>query len=75
MSIATVRKQRGMPFLKIGMKIYNKHSKRFGVITSTNLSGNINIRLDGDNFSSNHHPRWQLKYFDKDDNVIAEYGD
>lgn len=68
-----VRVNRGLSFVKIGMKVENTYLKKFGVIKSGNSSGNLNILFDGDKKPSNCHPTWAMKYYDKDDNVIAEY--
>ena len=72
-SLKNVKEKRGMPFLKRGMKVQSIHSGRFGVVTSGNWSGNINVRMDGDKLSGNYHPKWKMRYFDKAGNVIAEY--
>ena len=75
MGIANVKVTRGLPFLKRGMKVYHHHNKRFGVITSGNDSRNINVRFDGDKFSVNCHPKWQIKYFDTDGKILADFHD
>ncbi|MGY5718897.1 hypothetical protein ACXHQ0_16745 [Vibrio antiquarius] len=75
MSMESVRVDRGMPFLKRGMRVYSTYSKQFGTITGANRSGNLNIRMDGERRSGNYHPQWQLQYFDDNGTVIAEYKD
>ena len=74
-SLQYIRERRGLPFVKRGMRVeiaYKDKVKR-GVITGANCSGNLNIRMDGHKHSSNCHPRWAIKYFDKEGNVIAEF--
>lgn len=74
MNIAEVRKHRGMPFLKCGMKVYSRHNGLFGKVTGGNQSANINVKFEGRNYTVNCHPHWQMIYYDKNNNVIAEYG-
>lgn len=73
MSIESVRKNRGLPFLKRGMRVQLNYSgkSKTGVVTGANESLNINIRFDGSKRSTNCHPRWAISYFDKDGNTIA----
>ena len=73
MTMNQVRKSRGMPFIKRGMRIYHSHNKRYGRISGANSSGNLNITFDGDNYSQNCHPHWKMKYFDADGKLIDEY--
>jgi len=75
MNLISVKTQRGLPFLKRGMKVELNYSgkTKSGVITGGNTSGNINVRFEGNNYSENVHPRWAIKYFDKMGNVIAEF--
>jgi hypothetical protein len=70
-SLESVKKNRNMPFLKRGLSV--EIDGKMGSITSGNSSGNINVRLDGKNYSENFHPKWKTKYFDKDNNIIADY--
>lgn len=60
MSIEEIRKHRGIP-AKRGMKVFSRHSKRFGVITGTS-GGCLKIRLDGDKHSRCFHPTWELEF-------------
>jgi hypothetical protein len=62
-----------MPFVKRGMKVYHYNNKRFGVICGANSSGNLNIRFDGDNYSQNCHPHWEMAYYDKKGNIIESF--
>ncbi|MFS1429803.1 hypothetical protein LMH73_022465 [Vibrio splendidus] len=75
MSIADVRLQRDMPFLKVGMKVYSINRKEFGKITGTNRSLNINVKFDGEKHSVNMHPEWMIRYIDTDGSTIREYLD
>lgn len=73
MNLDYVKNTRGLSFVKVGMKVQSTYDGRFGVIKGGNNSGNIDILFDGDKHKSNCHPTWKMKYFDADDNVIAEY--
>jgi hypothetical protein len=73
MSMKSVRLQRGIPFIKRGMRVFSNHSKRFGTITGTNDACNLNIRFDGDKRSQNCHPYFKLVYFDDNGNIIKEF--
>jgi hypothetical protein len=75
MTLAEVRKYRGIHYAKRGMRVQSLHSGRFGRIAGGNSSGNLNIIFDGDNYSQNCHPNWQMVYFDNDGNVIATFGE
>ncbi|EGQ8013304.1 hypothetical protein HFM15_001573 [Vibrio cholerae] len=72
MSIQSVRDGRNLPFLKRGMRVQVDGGK-FGTITGANSSMNLNVRLDGEKHSGNYHPTWQMRYFDDNGNVIAEF--
>lgn len=71
-SIQDVRKWRGIPFIKRGMRVQHTHNGRNGRISSAH-GLNLNITFDGDNFSTNCHPLWMMKYFDPAGKVIAEF--
>lgn len=73
MNLDYVKKQRGLPFVKIGMKVQSTYNGKFGYITGGNMSGNLQIRFEGKNHSENYHPHWEIKYFDDKGNVIKEY--
>lgn len=68
-----VRKQRGLPFIKRGMRVKHTHNGKFGVIAGSNESGNINVRFDGERKSVNCHPLWKMQYFNTNGELIAEY--
>ena len=75
MKLDYVKNQRGLPFVKRGMKVelnYGGETKK-GVITGGNSSGNINVRFDGNKHSDNCHPTWAITYFDSDGNTLAEF--
>ena len=74
MKIKDFRVSRGMPFVKKGMRVYHIHNERYGRVSGVNNSQNLNITFDGDNYSVNCHPHWQMQYFDADGKLIAEYG-
>ena len=70
-----VKEQRGLKFVKKGMKVQSTYSLKFGVIKSGNSSGNLNVLFDGEKKVDNCHPTWCMKYFDVDGTVLAEYGE
>lgn len=73
MTMDLIRKQKGMPFLKRGMRVLFTYNGKHGRISGANYCGNLNITFDGDNFSQNCHPQWKMQYFDKDGGLIKEY--
>jgi len=70
-----VKEQRGLTFVKKGMKVENTYLKKVGIIKSGNSSGNLNVLFEGDKKPQNCHPTWAMKYYDENDKVIAEYGE
>lgn len=74
MSLDYVKNQRGLSFIEIGMKVENTYLKKTCIVKNGNSSGNLDILFDGEKKPQNCHPKWAIKYFDKDRKVIAEYG-
>jgi hypothetical protein len=77
MSLDYVKTYRQLAFIEKGMRVelaYGK-TKKQGIITGGNSSGNINVLFDGKKKPENCHPTWAIKYFDKQGNVIAEFGE
>lgn len=74
MNLDYVKNQRGLSFIEKGMKVENTYLKKTGVIKGGNSGGNLNILFDGEKIPQNYQPTWAMKYFDKNGNVIAEYG-
>lgn len=68
-----IRKMRDLPFIKRGMRV--EVDGRPGRICSGNNSLNLNIRLDGEKRPRNCHPYYRVKYFDRDGNVIKDFGE
>ncbi len=64
------RDNRNMPFLKRGM--HCDCDGRFAHLTSGN-STHLRVRFDGNKFTSNVHPWWQMTYYAADGSVIADY--
>jgi hypothetical protein len=75
MTIEDIRKKRFMPFLKVGMRVFNIHNQMFGKVTGANNSQNINVKFDGDKHTRNCHPQWKMKYFAVNGRLIEEYND
>lgn len=67
-----VKKNRSIPFAFQGMRV--EVDGKPGFITGGNMSGNIDVLFDGWEHVSNCHPHWDIKYFDRKKNVVAEYG-
>lgn len=72
-SLDYVKENRGLPFVKRGMRVEYTYNGKKGVITGGNSSGNINVRFDGQKHSENCHPRWKMIYFDKNGDLIKEF--
>ena len=77
MNLDYVKEHRGLPFVKVGMKVEHSYSgkTKIGKITGGNFSGNIQVKFNGDNYSQNCHPNWAMKYFDDDGKVLAEFSE
>ena len=75
MNLENVKKQRGLPFIKIGMRVELAYgtTKQMGTIKGGNSSLNIDVLFDGEKKPDNCHPTWAMKYFDDAGNIIAEY--
>ena len=67
--------QRGLKFVKKDMKIESLYNGKFGIIKGGNSSGNLNVLFEGDKKPSNCHPTYKMRYFDNENNIIAEYND
>jgi len=74
MSMKDFRKQRKMEFVKRGMMVFFAHNGKYGKIVRSNTSGNLDIKFDGDNHTTNCHPYFMMTYFDKNSSVIKSYG-
>ncbi len=68
-----VIEHRNIPFAEIGMKV--SVDGKIGKIIGANSSMNLDVNFIGDGTRSNCHPTWAMKYFDKEGNIIAEYGE
>jgi len=77
MNLDYVKKQRGLHFIEKGMKVELAYgnTKKAGVVKGGNAMGNIDVLFDGEKRAENCHPEWAMKYFDKDGNIIKEYGE
>lgn len=66
-----VRIDRKMPFLRRGMQTDMNGKK--GVVCGGNSHCNLQVRFDGQKFSSNVHPWWEMTYYASDGSVIRDY--
>lgn len=73
MNLDYVKENRGLPFVKKGMKVEVYGDA--GVITGGNSSGNLNVKFEGQKHSSNCHPKSGIKYFDENGNIIKEFAE
>lgn len=70
MTIAQIRKQRGVP-AKRKMRVFYRYAKRYGTITGAR-NGQLRIRLDGDVHTGSYHPTWCLDYLNEQGDVIYQ---
>ncbi len=75
MNLDYVKNNRGLDFVKKGMKVENTYLKKVGIIKGGNSSGNLDILFDGEKRAENCHPTWAMKYFDDKGNLIKEFGE
>ena len=70
-----IKNQRGLPFVEKGMKVVLSYSgkTKTGIITGANWGGNLNVRFEGNKNHENCHPKWAIKYYDDNDNILAEF--
>src|ERR1700730_4949566 len=67
--LESVRKGRGMLFLRRGMAVDGKR----GVVTGGNTAMTIQVRFQGQRHSCNCHPTWETTYYGRDGTIMAEY--
>ena len=70
-----VREDRHMPWLKRGLRLelHKDSGVKKGRVTGGNSMANIQVRFDGETFSRNCHPHWQMVYFAASGAVVADY--
>jgi hypothetical protein len=73
MKISDFRKNRGLHFVKRGMRVIHTHNGKKGRIAGANSGANLNIIFDGQNYSENCHPYFMMQYFDDKGKMIAEF--
>lgn len=66
---------RGMGFVWLGMKV--EVSGEIGTINGMNSGSNLDVRfaneLEFGKGVQNCYPQWDIRYFDEDNKVIADY--
>lgn len=66
---------RGMDFVRLGMRV--EMGGQMGTVKGMNSSANLNVVFDNpERYGKgkvNCHPTWDIAYFDKEGNVIADY--
>lgn len=75
MNLDYVKINRGLGFVKIGMKVENTYLKKVGIIKGGNRSGNLDILFEGEKKVKNCHPTWAMKYYDDDGKLIKEFSE
>jgi len=70
-TIEEIRKYRGIPFIKRGMKVIQ--GGKIGKIVGVNDSCNLKVIFEGKKGSFNCHPFWDIAYFAKDGSLIEDY--
>ena len=68
-----IKNQRGLPFVKKGMKVQLTYNEKTGIIVGANLGGNLNVQFEGQKHYENVHPTWSIKYYDANGNILAEF--
>lgn len=73
--IADMMRTRGMDWVRIGMQI--EIAGDLGTIVGMNSSANLDVRFTNElkygKGTSNCHPWWETRYFDKNGVVIKDY--
>lgn len=73
--ISSMIQSRGIEFANIGMRV--EIDGKIGTIKGFNIRANLDVVFDSNLKSTNKprncHPTWNIKYFDKDGNVIAHF--
>jgi hypothetical protein len=76
--ISELRKTLNMPYLKVGTRVESTHhglkGKVSGALNCKWSPNSISVTWDGDTNSLPASPQWMIKYFDKNNNVMAEFG-
>lgn len=66
-----IRESRNMPWLRRGMVV--DLDGRKGKITSGGPSGHVHVLFEDRTFPCPCHPQWQMTYYAKSGEVIANY--
>jgi hypothetical protein len=63
---------RGIPAVKVGTRVVVSGNRQ-GTVVGGNHSMNLDIILDGQDFSGNYHPKWEIAYFDENGETIYDF--
>ena len=73
--VADMKRCRGIDFARIGMQI--EVDGDIGTIVGMNSSANLDVKFANQvkygKHAHNCHPTWEIRYFDADGKVIADY--
>lgn len=72
-NLAIVAEHRNMSFLKRGITAID-YKDRQGKVTGASSSGYVLLKFpDEKRGGHRYHPTWEMKYLDKQGNVLADY--
>ena len=66
-----IKRVRGLDFPRLGMKV--EALGAIGKIVGLNHSANLSIQFEEGGIKYSCHPTYRMKYFDENDNLIADY--
>ncbi len=66
-----MKEHRNIPFAKRGMIVEVDGEK--GWITGSNNGMNLDVLFEGNEYTTNCHPHWEIIYYDEDGNMIKNY--
>ena len=74
MTMKAFRKKRDMPFVKRGMIVESLYLRKLGKVMSSN-GDKLKVRIAGQKRGQWLHPKWKMRYFDANGNIIEEHND
>ncbi len=70
--IEKTKKQYGLPFIKVGMKVRDLFKGQDGKIIDGHRSGGLIIKTE-DGAVGDYHPTWKMRYYNDDGSIAAEF--
>lgn len=65
-----IRAHYQMPWLENGLRV--EFEGKPGTITGF-INSYVQIQLDGETVAQPYHPKWEMKYFDVEGNVLGDF--